>query len=244
MELTGVRVVPVPATIDAAGAARLYSDLSAAQGDPSVRAIVLEGSVAEFCRGMDIAGIGHASAPELEAHIRTFATVQLLLAESHTPTVAVLRGPALGGGLGLAAACNMVVAARSATCGLPEGLLGLTPAVIAPALLGRLTAQQFKRLALLAEPITADDAKLLGLVDEVVEDEAVSARLRRVCVAITRVHPGTARGITEAIRQSTSGSVAAALKWGVAETSRAATSPEALERIDRLLEGEAPWLTR
>lgn len=241
MELAGVRAVHVPAAIDAAGAARLGSEIATALADEAINAIVLEGTAAEFCRGMDLVSVIGATAADLETSIRAFANVLTMLAESVKPTVAVVHGPALGGGVGLAAACDIVIASKSATFGLPEGLLGLTPAVIAPVLLERISAQRFKRLALLAEPVAADEAKLLGLIDEVVDDAALNARARRVCTALLRVEPATKRGLIQAIRQTRIGTPTAAIAWGVAATSEAAASPSVAERIRRLLEGEAPW---
>lgn len=250
MELTPFRIVAVPPVISAASAEGLASRIADALSDETVRGLVLDGQPQDFCRGMDIGVFGSSghiddvADPDLDRGIRLFADTLCRLASAPKPTLAVVHGAALGGGLGLAAACDLVVATRSATFGLPEGLFGLAPAVIGPVLLERITAAALRRLALTAEPIDAAEAKAIGLVDEVVEDEAVSMRrVRRLCAALSRVHPQTKNALVDTISRSRTHTLAASVEAGVNETTRAGRSPEVAERIRRFLEGGAPWST-
>lgn len=246
MELTSFRTIAVPPLISAGSAETLAASVAAAIADEAVQGLVLEGDSEGFSRGMDIGSFGHEQVrdwPEadVERGVRMFADVLRHLVSSPKPTLAVVDGPALGGGLGLAAACDLVVAARRATFGLPEGLFGLAPVVITPVLLERITGAALRRLALTAEPIDADEARAIGLVDEVVDNDAVAARVRRLCTAISRVHPRTKSVVVQAISQRRNDTVAASIQWGVHETTRTARSPEVVERIRRFLEGGAPW---
>src|SRR5438477_5999325 len=86
-------------------------------------------------------------------------------------TLAVVDEQALGGGVGLAAVCDYVLATERATFGLPELLLGLVPATIFPILLERMPPQRARRLALLGHTQNAAQASASGLVDEVVASD-------------------------------------------------------------------------
>lgn len=222
----------------------MASAIAEAARDATVRVIVLEGEGDQFCRGMDISDFDRgAAAPESEPHpgINAFGIALYMLSEIDKPTVAVVRGPALGGGLGIAAACDVVLATPGATFALPEGLFALAPAVIAPILLGRVTPAQFRRLALTAESIPANAAQTIGIVDDIVADEALTQRVRRIAARLARVHPRTKGIVLEAVRGARASTLAASIQWGVDETSRASQSADAVERITRFLEGGAPW---
>ena len=244
MELAAFRLVRVPTVITPTSALEIAAEISEASVDSAVRGIVIEGGPKEFCRGMDLSTLERRASPEPSgphAGIRAFADALCLLTQVKKPTVAMVRGAVLGGGLGLAAACDVVLATHNATFGLPEGLFGLAPAVIAPILLGRITPAHFRRLALTAESIPARAAQAIGLVDEIVEDEASTARLRRTLASLLRVHPRTKGVLLEAARWARESTLTASIEWAVEETSRASRSADAAERIGRFLEGGAPW---
>jgi enoyl-CoA hydratase/carnithine racemase len=88
------------------------------------------------------------------------------------PTLAVIDGPALGAGLGLAAACDVVVASERSTFGLPEALYGLAPAIIRPALMTRLTIQQLNMLLFTCHSRSAQEARALGLTASIRPERA------------------------------------------------------------------------
>jgi len=242
VELTSFRAISVPPALSDATVDALAREIAAALGDDSVHGLALTGGAGIFCGGMDLTSLATGPPAGAGASVRRFAASLGQLMQAGKPTLAVVQGPALGGGVGLAAACDVVLAARDATFGLPEGLFGLAPAVIAPALLGRISPGALRRLALTALPIGADDARTIGLVDEVLDDDTtLLARARRVCTALTRVHPRTKAAVNEAARQRSSLSTAEALQWGVEETLGAAQSPETAARVRRFMEGGAPW---
>lgn len=246
MELSASRIVAVPRTLSVIAGDAFGAELAAALADEAVRVVVLAGTAEDFCLGMDIASLsdsGGAVEQDVSRGVGVFADSLVLLATAVKPTVAMVAGRALGGGLGLAAACDVVVAAKSARFALPEGVFGLAPAVIAPILLERVTGATLRRLALTAEPIGAEEAVALGLADEVVEDQAIGNRVRRLCTTLSRVHPRTKSAVAASIRQFRTLTLAAAVREGVTETTRAAQSPEVATRIGRFLEGSAPWTT-
>ena len=100
------------------------------------------------------------------------------LNELPKPTVARVNGAALGGGTGLVACCDIVVASAQATFGTTEVRLGLIPSVIGPYVLAAIGPRQARRLMLTGERISAAEAARVGLVHEVVPPDQLDARGR------------------------------------------------------------------
>lgn len=138
--------------------------------DPEVRVIVLTGEGDFFCAGADLTWMKQAQdqSPE-QNQAEALGLAQLLetVSNSPMPTVAFVQGPAFGGGVGLAAACDFIVADPKAFFALSEVRLGLIPAIISPYVLRRMGETQFRRYALSAEPLSVERAYALGFVHHV-----------------------------------------------------------------------------
>src|SRR5580765_3164074 len=119
--------------------ARLAQACDEVSADRDARALVLWGAGGHFCAGADFGGFlelmagepGHGPDP-IVAHNRGFGTMLERIASLPVPTLAVVRGAAIGGGCGLAAACDRVIASDDAVFAMPEVTLGVAPAQIAP----------------------------------------------------------------------------------------------------------------
>jgi enoyl-CoA hydratase/carnithine racemase len=187
----------VPATLSRKGVARLRAMGLEALADESVRIVVLRGSADAFCRGLDLSEISSGSVeqtpPVWERATDDFTEILAALQQARPMTIAVVEGPALGGGVGLAAACDFVVATEVATFALPELLLGLVPATILPVLGERLGLHRAKRWAMTQATWQASEAKSAGLVDQLVSVERLEVELQRLLRALLRSHP---RGVT------------------------------------------------
>jgi enoyl-CoA hydratase/carnithine racemase len=147
-----------------------------------VRAVVLRGEGPSFCAGGDVGMLQEAARAGYDAALEEGLALGRMLRrvhESPVPVIAVVHGPALGGGAGLAAACDLVIAARDAGFGFPEVRLGLIPAVVSPFVLQRLTPARARRLFLTGERVSAAEAVALGLVDVLAEPETLEAELAR-----------------------------------------------------------------
>jgi isohexenylglutaconyl-CoA hydratase len=161
--------------------------LQQAQGLPQLRALVLRGAAGTFCAGGDFGRfrslIGEpapAQGPDpIAVFNRSFG--QLLQAWRNSPvlTLAVVEGAAMGGGCGLAAACDVVLAADTAQLAMPEVSLGLPPAQIAPFVAERIGERQALQLMASARRVGAAEAMRLGLVDEVVPQAEMDEALQR-----------------------------------------------------------------
>lgn len=182
----------VPAALGLEGVARLLSSLGCL-ADGSVRILVLRGTNTCFCRGLDLTEICPDAVPTevpvWERATQDFTKILRGLLATKAITVAVVEGTALGGGVGLAAACDFVMASDRATFALPELLLGLVPATILPVLAERLGLHPAKRWAMTQATWKADEAKAAGLVDQLVTTERLDVELRRLIRVLLRSHP-------------------------------------------------------
>jgi enoyl-CoA hydratase/carnithine racemase len=147
--------------------AALVDAIDAAEGDAEVRAVVLTGTGDRaFCAGMDLRAFaaGEGAGPEvLEGFQR------LLRSEVAVPVVGAINATALAGGFELLLACDVVVASSEAKFGIPEVKRGLFAAGGGTTLGTRIPMAIALELALTGDPITAERALALGLVNEVVE---------------------------------------------------------------------------
>jgi len=158
---------------------RAFATLGA---DDSVRAMVLAGRGNSFCAGADLAWMKTAGEADFEDNLsdaRKLARMLRVLAEMPKPTLARVHGASFGGGMGLAAACDICIAADSARFATSEVRFGLIPSAIAPYVLRAIGARQAGRFFLTAEGISAQQAREIGLAHEVVEAEALDACVQR-----------------------------------------------------------------
>jgi enoyl-CoA hydratase len=139
--------------------------------DSSVRAVVVTGAGRAFAAGADIAAMREMTAIEGEAFSRLGHRVLASLEELTVPTIAAVNGFALGGGCELACACDWIYAIRKARFGQPEVNLGLIPGFGGTSRLPRRVGVGWAReLVMSGEPIPAEVAERIGLVNRVFED--------------------------------------------------------------------------
>lgn len=155
----------------------LETALDAAEDDATIRTVLLRGEGKGFCAGGDIEAWGAMEAADFQVRwVRYGHRVFDRLARLRQPTIAVLSGHALGGGLELAAACDFRVAETQIKLGFPETSIGVVPGWSGTQrAVRRFGAQVVRRLALGGEMLTAGEALALGVVDRVVETGAALA---------------------------------------------------------------------
>jgi methylglutaconyl-CoA hydratase len=167
--------------------AQLRTALTGALADDAVRVVVLDHTGRVFCSGMDL---GEAAGGGAEDQgVREFPELLELIWSAPKPVVAVVRGPARAGGVGLLAACDVVVAGSSATFAFSEVRLGLVPAVISAVVLPRMVPHIAHRLMLTGQVFDAEIAAAGGLVDLVVPDADVNGEVRAQLVHLTAGAP-------------------------------------------------------
>jgi len=148
----------------------LLEALTAASEDAGVHCVVLSGRGTVFCAGGDLAdGMTSGGEGVIAAHEGRGAFAELLreIPMLRMPVIAALQGDALGGGCGLAASCDLVVADEEARLGTPEIRLGLFPWIILAALQRDVPRKRLLEMALTGEKISSKEAQNLGLVNRV-----------------------------------------------------------------------------
>lgn len=151
--------------------------------DPKVRAVVLSGNGKMFCGGADVnwmRGALELSQAENVDDARRLSQMYRAIDRVPKPVVARVHGAALGGGAGLVACCDVAIAAGDAFFGFTETKLGILPAVISPFVVAKIGNSHARALCLTGERFDAERAKAIGLVHEVVADDALDAAVARV----------------------------------------------------------------
>lgn len=150
----------------------LTETFGALGADAAVRAVVLAAEGKSFCAGADIHWMKRMVDYSIDQNIsdaNILARMLRAIRECPKPVIARVHGAAYGGGVGLVAAADMAVAVRGTTFCLSEVKLGIVPAVISPFVLEKIGPGAARRYALTAERFDADEAKRLGLINEVVD---------------------------------------------------------------------------
>lgn len=172
--------------------------------DASVRVIVLAGAGRHFSAGADLQWMQRASTASLEwnlADARRFAAMLARIDACPKPTVARVQGAALGGGVGLACACDIAIAADNASFAVSEARFGILPAVIGPYVVNAVGKRQARRLALTATRIAAPEALAIGLVQQVVAADALDAAVDATVAELLAGGPQAQREIKQLFAQ-------------------------------------------
>jgi methylglutaconyl-CoA hydratase len=150
--------------------AGIKDGLKKASQDERVRVVVISGAGKDFCSGADLTAlqkIASASVAENSEDARLLLELFLLIRQLPIPVVAAVTGRALAGGCGLATACDIVLAASSARFGYPEVKIGFVPAMVMAILRRNVSEKRAFELITRGAEISADQAKLFGLVNHV-----------------------------------------------------------------------------
>ena len=142
--------------------------------EPEIRALVVTGAGRAFIAGADIAEMKGMTPLEAESFSASAHRIFARLEGLAIPTIAAVNGFALGGGCELALACDWIYASTKARLGQPETKLGLIPGFGGTSrLVRRVGLAWAKELVLVAEPIGAEEASRIGLVNRIFEPEAL-----------------------------------------------------------------------
>jgi isohexenylglutaconyl-CoA hydratase len=198
--------------------AALSDALTRVAADTGARALVLCGAGGNFCAGADFSSLQElldAPRPGREdpvaRHNRRFGALLEQLSTLPVPTVAVVTGAAIGGGCGLAAACDRVIAVDGALFAMPEVTLGIAPAQIASFVARRTGTTRGRWLMLSGARLPAAAACDAGLVDVVTPAAALPAAVRAELTPLGAAEPLALRATKRIITRSTHGPLGEAL---------------------------------
>jgi isohexenylglutaconyl-CoA hydratase len=210
--------------------AQLFDACLRVQQDAALRVVVFSGAGGAFCAGGSLGGFASAIGQPLQpgqtdpllAVNRGFGDVLHALCELPQLLLCVVDGPAMGGGFGLVCCADHVLATERSVFGTPEVTLGLPPAQIAPFVWQRLGDAAARECLLQGRRYTAARAQQLGLVNEVVADDALPSALQRALASYAHSAPGAVastkrllqrlRGRTPDLRDEAAQAFAAALR--------------------------------
>ncbi|HEX2724217.1 MAG TPA: enoyl-CoA hydratase-related protein [Beijerinckiaceae bacterium] len=156
------------------------------QEDARVRVVVLRGNGKHFCTGADIASRGDGKQDGL-----SFNEVLSRIDRFRKPSIAIVQGGCVGGGLGIAACCDVLLAEETAFFSVPELRVGITPSAELSGLLIRAMGYRaFRRYGLSGERISAQDALRIGLAHQVVAPGTTDDEVGRIADAFLQNAPG------------------------------------------------------
>jgi methylglutaconyl-CoA hydratase len=221
----------------------LAAGLDRIELDAAVRAVVLTGAGKVFSAGADLSSMRRQGAADGEDNRRNALEMGRLFHRIYDfpkPVVARVPGPAIGGGVGLMTACDVIVAVESAFFSFSEVRLGIVPALISPFCIRRLGVAKARKLFLTGEKITAPVARDLGLVDEVTAEAALDDGVNRVLDALLLGAPGALAAAKNLVSEVAHLSPAEALPFTADLLAKLRASEEAREGMTAFLEKRPP----
>lgn len=217
--------------------------------DPSLRAIVLGGHGKAFCAGADLNWMRAMAGYDWEgnrADAQKLADMLWTIDACPLPVVGRVHGDCYAGGVGLAAVCDVLIAADGVQFCLSEAKLGLLPATIGPYVVRALGTQASRRYFVTAERFDAATAKALGFVHECVPADALDATVDGIVAALVANGPAAVKACKRLVADVAGRPIDEALR---AETARRIadirTSPEGAEGVQSFLQKREPaWKAR
>jgi methylglutaconyl-CoA hydratase len=164
--------------------------LSEADGDERVRVIVIKGAGPDFCSGADLSALQKISKASVMENLEDARSLMELFVQARrvrVPVVACVRGRALAGGCGLATACDIVLATRTARFGYTEVRIGFVPAMVMAILRRNVSEKRAFELITRGAEITAEEAERIGLINQVFDEENFDAEVDAYLAAFEKV---------------------------------------------------------
>lgn len=195
--------------------AELTAAFAAFADDEALRVVVLGGRGKAFCAGADLGwmrAMAGYSWDENQADAARLAEMLWTVWRCPVPVIGRLHGDCYAGGVGLAAVCDVLVAADGMQFCLSEARLGLLPATIGPYVVRALGEQASRRYFVTAERFSAAEAKALGFVHECVAPEALDAKVTELVAAITANGPQAVRACKRLVQDLSGREIDAALR--------------------------------
>lgn len=212
-----------------------------------VRAIVITGAGTSFCAGADIEHMKKSAKFSREQNLenaRATATMLHTLYALEKPTIACVRGAARGGGVGLVSACDIAIAARSATFRLSEVKLGIIPAMISPFVIAAIGERYAHRYMLSGEEFDSAEAYRIGLVHDICEEPELNATVGRMLANLYSSGPRAVVAIKKLIPEVAGARIDDLMEKVAQRIAGIRVTPEAQEGLSAFLEKrKASWVT-
>jgi methylglutaconyl-CoA hydratase len=216
----------------------LKDGLLRARSEEAVRVVVITGTGQDFCSGADLEALQKISEASLSENVedaRSLMELFELIRQVPVPVVAAVRGRALAGGCGLASACDLVLASNSARFGYPEVKIGFVPAMVLAILRRNVSEKRAFELLTRGAEISAEEAKQVGLVNQVFSDDTFDDEMNAYVSVFEKVSK-SAIALTKTLLYQTDGmAFSEALETGVDVNVIARMSEDCQRGIARFL---------
>jgi methylglutaconyl-CoA hydratase len=224
----------------------LLQALKTLSEEADVRVLIINGNGKNFCAGGDISWMqemSNSSADENYQDAQMLADVMYHLYHFPNPTIALVHGAILGGGLGLVAACDIAIASKSTTFEFSEAKIGLIPAVISPYVIAAIGERMARYYFLTTNRFDVTQAHRVGLVHQITEDDALLSTGVMLGKQILRNGPYALKAAKQLLNQVTAEKITSKLAKKTAEMlSQLRVSPEAQEGLKAFVEKrDPPW---
>ena len=214
----------------------LLNGVRSAIADDAARVIVITGAGSAFCAGADLKSGGMRASDEENP----FVTVMKTIWESPKPVIGRINGHAFGGGVGLAAACDLTVAADSAMLSFSEVRIGVIPAMISVVVIPKLGIQNTMWLFLTGERFSAQRAVELGLLHKAVPADKLDAAVQEIIDLVCLGGPNAIREAKQLVRRIPEMSMDDGFRYASKKIGELFASPEAAEGMQAFVEKRKP----
>ena len=224
------------------------------------RVLILTGAGKAFCAGMDLEALkalAEESTPSLleskgpqdalahssEAHLsdsRRTASMFRRIYSFPKPVIAAVNGPAIAGGCGIATVCDYTLAVPAAKFGYTEVRIGFMPALVSVFLVRQIGEKRARELLLSGRLFDAEEARQLGLVNEVVPEDKLMARARELAIALLEVSPTSLRYTKRLLADFSQKELDCELEMAIHENARIRATADFREGLSAFLEKRKP----
>jgi len=211
--------------------------------DPGLRGVVIQGAGPSFCAGADVVWMAKTIAYTDEENLRDAAAASRMFEALDTlpvPLIGRIHGAAIGGGAGLAAICDIVVAEEQTVFGFTEVKLGILPAVISPFVLAKIGRSAARELFLTGARFSAARAREIGLVHAIARASELDAAVDVYVQEVLTASPDAIRAAKALVRNVSALSVAEAAPLTAAAIAKQRVSREGQEGLRAFLDKRKP----
>lgn len=216
----------------------LLQAINAAEADGQVYVVVLRGSGKDFCAGADLSQLEksvQASILENRDGAAQMAELFITMRRLKKPVIAAVHGRALAGGAGLASACDMVIAARSAQFCYTETRIGFVPAIVMSIARRNLGEKRAFEILAAAKTFSADEAANIGFINRVSEDADFDAEVEKFAAEVASLSPSALMLTKQLLYQIDSMSFEQAIRAGVDMNVIARLTPDCQAAVRKFL---------
>ena len=226
--------------------AALRGELKSLRHNDAIRSVFIKGNGPAFCSGADLEEIRAMQGASVHENQEISHALREFFVQLYTfpkPTCAIVHGPALAGGCGLASCCDFVIATRDATFGYPEVKLGFIPAIVMVLLTHQIGERAARDLCLSGRTVDAEEAHRLGLVSQVVVQADLEGAVHKLAKDLRKNGPQAMATVKRMFWRLHGMSVEDGLVWGSDMNAIARSTDECKEGIAAFLEKRKPnWM--